>query len=207
MARPSTPARQDTRALILDAGERLIQERGYNGFSYQDIAEQLHIRKASIHYHFASKAELGAAVMQRYRERMEVAMSAARDEIVASHKGNPWRLLELYFAPYVQFAGTPQKICVCGALAGEYPALPAGMQAEVERFIRDHQAWLADLLRTGADTGDFDLSGNPEDTAKAVFNSLQGGLMMKRATGDMQQLTDVIENIKNMLRGKRSGAA
>jgi len=48
---------------ILDLAETLIQTRGYSAFSYQDIADSLGIRKASIHYHFPSKTDLGIAVV------------------------------------------------------------------------------------------------------------------------------------------------
>src|SRR5271166_5777461 len=52
---------------ILDVAERLAQTRGYNGFSYADIAAELGVTKASLHYHFPSKAKLGCALIERYR--------------------------------------------------------------------------------------------------------------------------------------------
>ena len=61
--------RSDTAARILDVAERLVQLRGFNGFSYADIAAELHITKASLHYHYAGKAELGRALIERYAER------------------------------------------------------------------------------------------------------------------------------------------
>ncbi len=179
--------------------EALIQSRGYNGFSYQDIADALDIRKASIHYHFAGKAELGHAVMQRYRERMEQAIATAGAELPADVPGNARKLLELYFSPYLQFAATPEKICLCGALAGEYPALPSDMQAEVRKFIDDHQAWLRGLAVAGTSSGDFAPSGTAEDLGRAIFNALQGGLMMTRATGDDRQLGNVMQSVRLML--------
>ena len=44
--------KSETAEQILDRAEMLIQTRGYTGFGYQDIADSLGIRKASIHYHF-----------------------------------------------------------------------------------------------------------------------------------------------------------
>ncbi len=55
-----------TRTRILDVGERLVQVRGFNGFSYADVAAELSVAKASLHYHFPSKAELGEAIVTRY---------------------------------------------------------------------------------------------------------------------------------------------
>jgi TetR/AcrR family transcriptional repressor of nem operon len=49
----------DTRTAILDVAERLVQARGFNGFSYADIAGELGLTRAALHYHFSGKAELG----------------------------------------------------------------------------------------------------------------------------------------------------
>src|SRR5215207_1636211 len=62
-------AEADTASRILDVAERLVQLRGFNGFSYADVAAELSITKASLHYHFAGKAELGEAIIGRYAER------------------------------------------------------------------------------------------------------------------------------------------
>ena len=45
---------------------RLVQVTGFNGFSYADIAAELQLTKAALHYHFAGKAELGEALLARY---------------------------------------------------------------------------------------------------------------------------------------------
>ena len=66
--------RSETAEQILDLAETLIQTRGYSAFSYQDIADALGIRKASIHYHFPSKTELGIAVIDRYIARFDEAL-------------------------------------------------------------------------------------------------------------------------------------
>ena len=65
-----------TTTRILDVAERLVQTRGFNGFSYADIAVQLGITKASLHYHFATKAELGRTLIARYTGAFELCMLA-----------------------------------------------------------------------------------------------------------------------------------
>src|SRR5450755_2672344 len=65
----------DTPSQILDVAERLVQTRGFNGFSYADIAEELGMTKAALHYHFAGKAELGEALVTRYAERFAAALA------------------------------------------------------------------------------------------------------------------------------------
>ncbi|MGH8365748.1 MAG: TetR/AcrR family transcriptional regulator, partial [Pseudomonas sp.] len=54
---------------VVDAAEGLVQQHGYNGFSYDDVAQLVGIKKPSIHHHFPKKGELVAVVAQRYTHR------------------------------------------------------------------------------------------------------------------------------------------
>src|ERR1700729_4439909 len=65
-----------TASRILDVAERLVQIRGFNGFSYADVAAELKITKAALHYHFAGKAELGEALIARYAARFADALAS-----------------------------------------------------------------------------------------------------------------------------------
>src|SRR5215470_3173926 len=132
----ATKQRSETAEQILDLAETLIQTRGYSAFSYQDIADSLGIRKASIHYHFASKTDLGVAVINRYIERFDAALTDIADDQTQSSLA----MLDFYVQPYLKFASTPDRVCLSGALAGEVLALPPEMRARVDHFFRTHQA-------------------------------------------------------------------
>jgi TetR/AcrR family transcriptional regulator, transcriptional repressor for nem operon len=187
--------RSDTAEQILDLAETLIQTRGYSAFSYQDIADSLGIRKASIHYHFASKADLGIAVVDRYVARFGEALVA----IAADQSQSSMAMLDFYVEPYAGFAKTPDRICLCGALSGEILALPAELRSRVDGFFRTHQEWLAGILKRGAARGEFTLAAPPAKVARFIFSALQGALLVKRTTGDATQLRDVITVMKAQL--------
>jgi len=188
---------------ILDVAETLIQTRSYSAFSYQDIAGALAIRKASIHYHFATKADLGVAVVDRYAERFGNALAALdRDQSKSSAQ-----LLDFYCEPYLQYAQTPDRVCLCGALAAESLALPPQIRERVAGFFEDHQAWLARILERGAQRGEFAMRTAAVRTARMFFGALQGALLVKRTTGDMTQLKDVVTALKAQLSVDRGGKA
>lgn len=93
-ASTETRADGDTRHLILDVAEELLLTRGYVAFSYQDIAARIGIRKASIHYHFPSKADLGLAIIER---------GVARTQHVRTRDlSDPAARLEDYFRHFEQ---------------------------------------------------------------------------------------------------------
>lgn len=187
--------RSETAEQILDVAERLIQTRGYSAFSYQDIADRLGIRKASIHYHFPSKTDLGMAVVDRYVARFGAALAS----IAADESQSSIAMLDYYVEPYLGFAETPDQVCLCGALAGEILALPAEFRSRVAGFFRTHEAWLAGILKRGAERGEFRLAAPASKEARLIFAALQGALLVKRTTGDATELRDVVTVMKLQL--------
>jgi TetR/AcrR family transcriptional repressor of nem operon len=192
----ATKQRSETAEQILDLAETLIQTRGYSAFSYQDIADGLGIRKASIHYHFPSKTDLGVAVINRYIDRFDAALT----QIASDESQSAMAMLDHYAQPYLQYARAPDnRVCLCGALAGEMMALPEELRDRVDEFFKKHQGWLAKILKRGVARGEFRLPAPPSKVARSIFGALQGALLVKRATGDISQINDVVAVIKLQL--------
>jgi TetR/AcrR family transcriptional regulator, transcriptional repressor for nem operon len=141
MPLPNSTPRSGTAEQIIDLAETLIQTRGYSAFSYQDISDALGITKASVHYHFASKTDLGLAVIDRYADRFAAALAS----IAQNQSNSSMDMLDYYIEPYVQFASTPDRVCLCGALAGEMLALPLELRERVDRFFKAQHRWLTGI--------------------------------------------------------------
>lgn len=186
----------DTSTQILDTAERLITQGGFHAFSFQDIAERIGIKKASIYYHHPAKAALGREVIARYRARFREVL-AAIDSAEPIDYGDA---LSLYLAPIIQLSQSDDGVCLCGVLGGEYIALPEEMQAEVGAFFEEHQTWLAGLLERGRAAGAFGFTGSAAKMAKLMFSAVEGALIIKRATGDDRQFDDVISVLQDLLR-------
>ena len=136
--------RGDTAAQILDVAERLVQVRGFNGFSYADVAAELKITKAALHYHFAGKAELGEALVTRYAARFDEALAA-----VEARTAEAAARLDAYADLYLDVLRA-HRMCLCGMMAAEYETLPLPMQNAVVRFFEENERWVARVLRTRA---------------------------------------------------------
>ena len=151
----------DTATRILDVAERLAQTRGFNGFSYADIAIELGITKAALHYHFASKADLGQALIGRYAARFGEALAA----IDAGTTAAPAKL-HGYAGLYADVLRN-ERMCLCGMLAAEYPTLPGAMQASVVSFFDQNETWLQDVLEQGRSDGSLHFTGSGRATPPA----------------------------------------
>jgi len=168
-----------TASRILDVAERLVQVRGFNGFSYADIAAELQITKAALHYHFASKAALGEALIARYADRFMGALaSLSIADGMASAK------LDSYAGLYLGVL-RKRKMCLCGMLAAEYQTLPQPMQDLVISFFDQNESWLENLLEQGRVDGSLHFAGSARDTARMIVAGLEGAMLIARPYGDI----------------------
>jgi len=172
-------ANGDTASRILDVAERLVQVRGFNGFSYADVASELGITKASLHYHFAGKAELGEALIERYATRFADAL----DAIDASAADAPAKL-DAYADIYADVL-RDHRMCLCGMLAAEYDTLPEPMRAAIIRFFDHNEAWLTRVLEHGQEEGALRLTGTASEAAQTIVSSLEGALLIARPYDDI----------------------
>jgi len=167
-----------TAGAILDVAERLVQVRGFNGFSYADIAAQLQISKAALHYHFASKADLGEALIVRYAARFADALAA----VEATGAPASAKLAD-YTALYLQVLQSG-RMCLCGMLAAEYQTLPQPMRDALIRFFDENERWLEILLEQGRSAGSLRFAGSARDTARMIVGGLEGAMLVARPYGD-----------------------
>lgn len=168
-----------TRARILDASERLVQTRGFNGFSYADVAAELGVTKASLHYHFRGKAELGEALVARYAERF-----TAELQRLDADGSAPATKLAAYAALYADVL-RQDRMCLCGMLAAEYETLPPGMREEILRFFDANQRWLCQVMESGRADRSMSFDGTADDGARTILGGLEGAMLMARPYHDV----------------------
>jgi TetR/AcrR family transcriptional regulator, transcriptional repressor for nem operon len=181
--------RDDTAGRILDVAERLLQVRGFNGFSYADVAAELKITKASLHYHFPSKAELGEALIERYATRFATALA----EIDTSPADAPSKL-DSYARLYADVLRR-KRMCLCGMLAAEYRTLPKPMRDTVIRFFDENESWLERVLVQGQEEGTLEFTGSPSEAARMIVSALEGAMLVSRPYGDIARFQATAERL------------
>ncbi|WP_299869817.1 TetR/AcrR family transcriptional regulator [uncultured Roseobacter sp.] len=180
---------------ILDACESLIQERGYFGFSFADVAGEVGIRKASIYYYFPAKAELGKKVVNRYRNRMRVVC----EDWFEAENLDVGEAFKAFMEPIVTLGRKPGAACLCGVLGGEFQSLPKIVRDEVSEFFEEHQRTLALLFENGRNDGVFRFDGDPKALAKVAFSMIEGSFLIKRTQNDLSVFDDAVANLDAMI--------
>ena len=190
--------RPDTATRILDSAERFVQARGYNGFSYADVASELGVTKASLHYHFASKTDLGQALISRYSERF----SGALEEIDVRWSDAPARL-DAYAALYAEVL-RGHRMCLCGMLAAEYVTLPQPIKEGLTTFFDLNQAWLQRVLEQGSADGSLRLNAPSAETARLIVSALEGAMLVARPYGEPDRFDSVVTGLLASLTGNEA---
>lgn len=189
MAARRQPPRTDTRTAVLDAAERMVQERGFNAFSYGDVARELQVTTAALHYHFPGKAELGEAVLTRYAQRFADSLEA-----IDHTDSSPLEKLRAYAGLYLGVL-RDDRMCLCGMLAAEYRTLPEPMQDVMRRFFDDNDLWLERVLDAGRADGSIEFHGTALEAAQMVVGTLEGAMLVARPYGNPSRFESVADQL------------
>jgi TetR/AcrR family transcriptional regulator, transcriptional repressor for nem operon len=195
-----TPLRSTsgTAERILDVAERLVQTRGFNGFSYADVAAELGITKASLHYHFPTKEKLGSALISRYRK----AFLEALERIDSSGPADPRRRLRRYVQLYVDVL-RKHRMCLCGMLAADQATLPKAMKDGVKEFFDANESWLFKTLEEGRKARALRFEGSAHEAAWLLVASLEGAMLVAQSYGDVSRFESASERLLAELGTKR----
>lgn len=180
------PVKRDTANRILDVAERLVQVRGFNAFSYADVAKDVGVRKASLHHHFPTKAVLGAALIERYHRRFFEALAAI--------DGDAGYRLEAYAGIYGAVLRR-KRMCLCGMLATDAATLPKSMRDRIATFFDENESWLARVLESGRRRGELRFDGPATPLAQLFVSSLEGAMLVSRASGSARHFDHVAKRL------------
>jgi TetR/AcrR family transcriptional repressor of nem operon len=172
----------DTKQQIVRFARHLIQTRSYLGFSFQDIADQVGIRKPSLYHHFASKEALGIEVLQQTHRAFK--------RWVAKTPPSPQAKLNAYFDMYRHGLNPGRGMCPAGAMTPGWDCIDEGLK-EAARALREVQvAWLADVVSTLHRKR----RGVSEHWASYIFSSAQGAMVSARMSGRPEDF-DVVADL------------
>jgi TetR/AcrR family transcriptional repressor of nem operon len=183
----------DTRERILDSAQRLTQTRSFQGFSFQDIADEVGVRKASLYHHFDSKDDVAVAMLQRVEGWVNAQFKKVEGR-------EPKERLEAYFDLFRQIHGKAERMCPGGSFAAVFDAVSSPVQASLHRFAKMHVDWLEEVVRDGVEQGQFTIGDQrPRDVAAQILASVQGALLTGRLSSDRHVLAVVAEGMRRYL--------
>jgi AcrR family transcriptional regulator len=164
------------RDVFLDAAQGLIQAKGYERVSIQDLLDATGASKGAFYHYFESKTALLDAIIDRLVET-----GVARyGPIAADPTKTARQKFEAFFTGLADYKAEQRELIL---------ATVETWLSEENAIVREHfrrnlvgrlQPLLLEIVRQGVDEGDFSVT-SPEATARVLVSMIQG--MNEDATG------------------------
>jgi TetR/AcrR family transcriptional repressor of nem operon len=176
---------------IIDLSIKYLRKYGFDSFSFQDIAKELGIAKASIHYHFPSKEDLLNGVL----DEIKLGLIALRSELRVVDQNT--QKLKRFFE--IMITLNPKEfICPISSLQAEYFVFSEEIQDKIRDISKTEIGIISEILETGRDEGEFVFTSSPEEEAKILLSSYKGFLLYSRAL-EKEVEDDLIERLVEKL--------
>ncbi|WP_226529024.1 TetR/AcrR family transcriptional regulator [Metabacillus niabensis] len=179
---------ENRKTQIVDLAIKLIQQKGYVAFSYDDISKQLGVTKASIHYHFEKKEDLGTAITERLSKSLENSLLLIKNPAVSAEE----KLKKFIQQQAERFECT--EICPISSLQTDYESLPHSLQEKIEEVSRLELTIMKEIVSQAQTEKIINGSEDVQSLAVTILSSIKGALLYRRVLGD-----DVLVSVQNQV--------
>ena len=181
-------ATSSIREQLLEHAQILIRQRGYNGFSYSDLAKLVNVKTSSIHYYFPCKDDLLVEAINRYAQQVSDQIHSIDQTLPAYDRLSRYAML---------FNSAPtDQVCLCGMLAANFASLSDRALQAVQSVYRTHETWLSEVVADGQRDGSLHWSDSPDAAGRHLFAAFQGALMSARLFQTPSRLQDILSAIQ-----------
>lgn len=177
-----------TREQLLHEASRMLLKKGLSGFSLQELASSLNLKKASLFHHFSSKGALALELYRFYQRSFT--------EWVEAHKKlPPEKQIIAYADELTRWICEKKRVCPVGALSLEWQQVPKDLQEEILKLHELQKRWLTGLFREIQKSSGLELS--LQDAVLGTMGLIQGSIQIARLYNDP---TLVRKNLKAYLK-------
>lgn len=187
----------DKRREIIATAAKLIHSKGYENTKLADILEAADIGKGQFYYYFASKHELGLAVLDHYFEHWNQRLL---EKILGSDKSAELKINEMLEWVIEQHRRNQAKCgCVFGNLAIEMSEHDEAFREKVSTVF---ETWVEKLKLVLAGTIE---APSPADIAEidklaqGIVAMLEGGIMLMKSKQDINVLLNITDLVKHLV--------
>ncbi len=176
----------ETKQRIMEAARLTVQDRGYGGLSFRELAKDVGIKSASIHHYFPTKGELGGALAERYTSDFAGYLDALLEKGL-----DQATCIKRYTDVFRNTLLNENRMCLGGIMAAEHKELPVEVRAEVVKFSEMNVRWLVKVLSLGKGAGPA--AKAVQRRALAIFAAIEGAQLVARSRDDVSVYDDVVD--------------
>ena len=177
-----------TKTELLHEASKLLLAKGLNGFSLQDLATSLNIKKASLFHHYPSKTALAIELYRFYQQ--------AFTDWVGRYSDLPAEKQIINYAEKLtSWIVDKKRVCPVGALSLEWHLVEPELQVEIKKLHELQKSWLTKQFK------EMDVKIPKADAVMGTMALIQGSIQLARMNDDHKL---VIKNLKSYLKSIKS---
>lgn len=169
--------REGTKARALKEAKTLLQRFGFNGFSFQHVADLLGIRKPSLYAHFNSKEDLGQELIEEYHSAFHT-----WTETISIFE--PSEKIRALYEMFAKFSSQSGSFCPMSAMIADYHSLPKNLQKRLLKMFVFQKKWVSEVIQQGQRSRGFRSDLPAEDLAEVVLALGLGAQSIARISND-----------------------
>jgi TetR/AcrR family transcriptional repressor of nem operon len=177
---------------LLDAGRKVMFERGYRGAGIRDIASEAAAPQGSFTNHFRSKEEFASEVLDRYFEYLKTIM----DSTLGDRSLSPRSRIRRYFDVITEKLEAEKWAlgCLIGNLSLEITADSDALRAHLSRIFAEWREPFAACIAEAQAAGEISNRFPPEDLADLLLNGWHGAMLrmkVDRSSKPLEQFKSI----------------
>lgn len=173
-----------TKLEILHEASRMLLAKGLNGFSLQELASSLNLKKSSLYHHYPSKTALAVELYRFYQNSFL--------EWVERHKNlSPEKRILSYAEKLTSWICEKQRICPVGAMSLEWHLVEDSIKVEIKKLHELQKEWLGKQFK------EIPTRIPKADAVIGTMALIQGSIQLARMNEEPKL---VIKNLKTYLK-------
>ena len=187
-----------TKEHIIEIASRLMNLRGFNNTSVDNVLQASGVKKGSFYYYFKSKEELGYAIIEDHVRRFSEhvlgrAFTNQRDALVELED-----FLDIILELHRQrnCAGG----CLMGNMAMEMSDIHEGFRKRFQEVFEGWRIRVADVLQKAQMSGQLNHHVDPTRLAQFVIAGVEGAILLSKVKKDIKILENCCKELKKHVR-------
>ena len=180
-------ARPNTRNAILETGTKLLNERGFNACSVQDITDGAGVPKGSFYNHFKSKEALAAQIVIEYGKGSTDRSILTNPELPALTR------LKKHFAALNEYFSQCADGCLVGKFMAEVstdtPLIREALLGVLKLWCEEISSAIADGQQEGSIRKDL----KAEELAAFLIDAYEGAILRTRVEKNPRALKTFVK--------------
>jgi len=184
-----------TKERVLAGATEIFHRQGFSGTSIHDLIRETGVKKGNLYHYFSSKEEMGLEVLTRARDDFFVFLDKSlQGDRPSAQLANHFKTIVRYHEGRNLVGG-----CIFGNTALEMSDRNETYRAVVHGVFEEWRRRIRDVLESAVRSGEVRKDLNPEAMARHIIATVEGGIMVARASRNPADLKACLAVLAGLL--------